>query len=105
MFEKLLGNLDWLFICLGLPAQLLFTSRFVVQWIESERQGKSVMPLAFWYFSISGSIGLLAYGLLRGEPILVLGQALGSVIYLRNLVLIHKPKKVLCQQGQTETTE
>ncbi len=99
MFEKLFANLDMLFICLGLPAQLIFTSRFVVQWLHSEKHKKSVIPTIFWWLSLAGSIGLLSYGLLRGEPILVLGQSMGSAIYARNLVLISREK------SNPETTE
>lgn len=92
MFEKLFSNLDMLFICLGLPAQLIFTSRFVVQWLHSEKHKKSMVPNVFWWLSLAGSLGLLSYGLLRGEPILILGQSMGSAIYTRNLVLIAREK-------------
>ena len=92
MLKELLGNLDLLFICIGLPAQLIFFSRFLVQWIVSEKHGKSVMPVSFWYLSIGGSVGLFTYGILRGEPVLVIGQAIGSIVYIRNLILIAREK-------------
>jgi lipid-A-disaccharide synthase-like uncharacterized protein len=77
----------------GLLAQLLFTARFVVQWIVSEKLGKSVIPLAFWFLSMGGGTMLLVYGLVRREPIIILGQGLAVFIYMRNLMLIFKPKK------------
>lgn len=93
MLTELWAKMDILFICLGLPAQTLFTCRFAVQWYVSEKQGKSVIPLSFWYLSLGGSIGLCVYGLIRHEPILVFGQMFNCVIYFRNLILIHKNKK------------
>ena len=70
--------------------QLLFSARFVVQWLKSEKEKKSVIPTAFWYFSISGGIVLLTYALYKQDPVFILGQALGLFIYLRNLQLIRK---------------
>lgn len=70
--------------------QLLFSARFVVQWLKSEKEKKSVIPTAFWYFSISGGIVLLTYALHKQDPVFILGQALGLFIYLRNLQLIRK---------------
>ena len=85
--EKMQDNL---FLFVGLPAQIAFMSRFVVQWIASERAGKSVIPLAFWYFSLIGSLGLTTYFIARFEPLGVLGQSLPCMIYVRNLVLIYR---------------
>jgi len=93
MYEKLSENLDLWFILLGLPAQVAFTARFLVQWIASERKKSSIIPVAFWYLSIAGSLGLLAYGLIRGEPVLIIGQFFGSIVYLRNLTLIARQKR------------
>jgi len=75
-------------IALGLVAQLLFFSRFLIQWMVSERRGMSVVPPAFWYLSLGGSFLLLAYAVHIKDPIFILGQATGSVVYIRNLVLI-----------------
>ncbi|MFM9974351.1 MAG: lipid-A-disaccharide synthase N-terminal domain-containing protein [Beijerinckiaceae bacterium] len=86
----------------GVLAQLLFTARFVVQWIVSERMGKSVVPLAFWFLSMGGGIMLLVYGLVRREPIIILGQGLAVFIYMRNLVLIFRPKKKTALGGQSD---
>lgn len=80
------GEFWW--VVFGLAGQLLFTARFLVQWLASERARRSVMPVAFWYFSIGGGMILLAYALYRRDPVFVLGQSMGLSIYLRNLWLI-----------------
>ena len=72
----------------GLGAQLIFTARFLVQWIESEREGRSVIPVAFWVLSVVGGLMTLFYGFARRDAIIILGQLLSLVIYGRNLVLI-----------------
>lgn len=76
-------------VLFGFAAQLMFTARFLVQWIASERARQSVMPVAFWYFSLAGGVMLLTYALWRRDPVFILGQALGVVIYARNLWFIH----------------
>jgi lipid-A-disaccharide synthase-like uncharacterized protein len=80
-------QLDW-WIVLGFAAQALFTMRFLVQWIASERAGRSVVPLAFWIFSIGGGVLLFLYALYRRDPVFILGQGLGVFIYLRNLYFV-----------------
>jgi lipid-A-disaccharide synthase-like uncharacterized protein len=75
-------------VILGFAAQALFTMRFVVQWIASERERKSVIPVAFWFFSIGGGVLLLVYALYRRDPVYIAGQALGLVVYVRNLYFI-----------------
>lgn len=75
-------------VILGFVAQGLFTMRFVVQWIASERARKSVIPVAFWFFSIGGGILLLIYALYRRDPVFIAGQSLGLVVYFRNLYFI-----------------
>lgn len=85
------GEFWWVMI--GLGGQLLFTARFLVQWIASERAGRSVVPLAFWYFSVIGGIVLFAYALYRKDPVFILGQSMGLFIYLRNLWLIYAEKR------------
>jgi lipid-A-disaccharide synthase-like uncharacterized protein len=79
-------------VILGFVAQGFFTMRFVVQWIASERARRSVIPVAFWFFSIGGGALLLVYALYRRDPVFIAGQALGLVVYLRNLyfIAIHK---------------
>jgi len=74
----------------GLAGQALFFSRFLVQWIVSEREKKSVIPLSFWWFSIAGGLTLLAYALHKQDPVFILGQSCGVFIYLRNLHLLKK---------------
>jgi len=71
----------------------MFTGRFLVQWIASERARRSVMPLAFWYFSLAGGAMLLAYAIYRLDPVFILGQSLGVFIYTRNLWLIQAEKR------------
>jgi lipid-A-disaccharide synthase-like uncharacterized protein len=89
-------NLDmprgWL--ALGLIGQALFSGRFLVQWIASERRKASVVPTAFWWFSIGGGVCLLTYAIYRGDPVFILGQSAGLIVYCRNLVLLRRQKKV-----------
>ena len=85
--DVFIKRLDW-WVLLGVIAQAMFTMRFVVQWIASERAGKSVVPLAFWFFSIGGGLLLLIYALYRRDPVFIAGQALGLVVYVRNLYFI-----------------
>ena len=80
-------RLDW-WVLVGVIAQGLFTMRFVVQWIASERAGKSVIPLAFWIFSIFGGVLLLVYALYRKDAVFIAGQAFGVFVYLRNLYFV-----------------
>lgn len=81
-------------IVLGFVAQACFTMRFVVQWIASERARRSVVPVAFWFFSLLGGVLLLVYSIHREDPVFIAGQALGLIIYGRNLWLIAGEKKV-----------
>jgi lipid-A-disaccharide synthase-like uncharacterized protein len=86
--------MDWsdstMWLVLGLAGQAAFFSRFLVQWIASEREGRSVVPTAFWYLSLIGSVILFAYAIHRREPVFLLGQTVGSFVYIRNLVLIQR---------------
>lgn len=75
-------------VLLGFIAQGMFTMRFVVQWIASERARRSVIPVAFWFFSVGGGALLLIYAISRQDPVFIAGQGLGLVIYIRNLWLI-----------------
>ena len=84
-----------LWIILGLFAQFLFFMRFFVQWIVSEKKGESIIPISFWYFSIAGSLLLLIYSIYRKDVVFILGQSVGSLIYMRNLILIYKRGKAL----------
>ncbi|GAB1352357.1 MAG TPA: lipid-A-disaccharide synthase N-terminal domain-containing protein [Candidatus Rifleibacterium sp.] len=84
-----------LWLIVGLLGQLLFSMRFLVQWVASEKHKKSIIPISFWYFSIGGSFLLLAYAIKRQDPVFILGQSMGFVIYIRNLVLIDREKRGL----------
>ena len=76
----------------GFAGQALFSARFIVQWIASEARKQSVIPLAFWYFSLAGGLFLLIYAILRHDPVFILGQAAGLVVYVRNLILIYRQR-------------
>jgi lipid-A-disaccharide synthase-like uncharacterized protein len=82
---------EWRWLLLGISGQALFSLRFIVQWLHSERAGHCVIPPSFWLLSLLGSVALLAYGAYRCDPIIVLGQLPGTAIYLRNLVLLRRP--------------
>lgn len=75
-------------VALGFVAQAFFTMRFVVQWIASERARKSIIPVAFWFFSIGGGVLLLIYALYRRDPVFIAGQAFGLLVYFRNVYFI-----------------
>ena len=87
--ETFIDKFDF-WLAFGLIAQLLFAARFVVQWISSERAGKSVVPMAFWFCSMGGGLMTLVYGVVKREPVIILGQALATIIYIRNIMLIRK---------------
>lgn len=82
----------------GFIGQACFSCRFLLQWVASERQRKSIIPLAFWYFSLAGGSILLIYAIARRDPVFITGQASGLFIYLRNLYLIKKEKNITQQQ-------
>jgi len=79
-------------VLLGFVAQAMFTMRFLVQWIASERAGRSVIPLAFWMFSIGGGLLLLVYALYRKDPVFIAGQAFSVFVYLRNLYFVMRDR-------------
>ncbi|MDM8568115.1 lipid-A-disaccharide synthase N-terminal domain-containing protein [Thiotrichales bacterium HSG1] len=81
---------ETMWIIIGLTGQVFFSMRFLIQWWQSERQQKSVIPIEFWYFSILGAATLLTYAIYRADPVFILGQSTGLFIYLRNLHLIKK---------------
>lgn len=84
---------EQLMVVIGFAGQGLFAMRFIIQWLTSEKQARSVIPLAFWYFSIGGGAVLLLYALWRKDPVIICGQGLGLFIYVRNLYLISKSSK------------
>ena len=81
---------ETIWIIIGFVGQSLFFMRFFVQWLASEKVGKSVIPHAFWYFSILGGVTLFAYALYRNDPVFILGQSTGLLIYARNLYFVHR---------------
>ena len=92
LHDVFVKQLDF-WVLLGFVAQFLFSMRFIVQWIASERVGRSIVPIAFWFFSIGGGSLLLVYAIQRQDPVFIAGQALGLIIYFRNLWLIFKEKR------------
>lgn len=78
----------------GLVAQAMFSARFLVQWVVSEKKRESVIPLAFWYLSLAGGIMLFCYAVMRKDPVIMLGQGTGIFIYTRNLYLIYRKRRV-----------
>lgn len=86
------SNTIWLVV--GFLGQALFSARFLVQWLASERQKKSVIPVMFWYFSILGGSTLLIYSIHKQDPVFIAGQAGGLLIYARNLYFVIKHGKI-----------
>ena len=88
-----LSTIEIIFLVIGFIGQGLFASRFVFQWIYSEKKGESHIPLIFWYLSIFGGLGLLTYAIFRKDPVIIVGQVFGIFIYVRNLILIYNKDK------------
>ena len=91
-YDVFVQRLDW-WAYIGIIAQALFTGRFVVQWLASEKAGRSVIPFSFWLLSIGGGVLLLVYALYRRDPVFILGQAFGVLIYLRNLTFVLRERR------------
>jgi lipid-A-disaccharide synthase-like uncharacterized protein len=92
--DVFISKLDW-WAWVGLIAQAMFTGRFVVQWLASERAGRSVIPFSFWVLSIAGGLMLLIYALFRRDPVFILGQAFGCLVYFRNVGFVLRERKAL----------
>lgn len=90
---------QWWLLAIGFTGQAFFFMRFFWQWIVSEREKKSIIPISFWYFSLLGSFFLLIYAILRRDIVFIVGQSTGSIIYTRNLYLIHRERKRLQSAG------
>ena len=88
-----LTMVESIWLCIGFFGQGLFFSRWVVQWIASERKAESQIPLAFWYMSLAGGLIVLSYAIYRQDPVFIIGQGTGTFVYLRNLMLIHRHRK------------
>lgn len=91
----------WLLV--GFGGQALFTMRFLVQWLHSERMRRSIVPEAFWYFSLLGGLTLLVYAIHRRDPVFITGQAAGLVIYLRNIHFIRKERRASGAAAELDT--
>ena len=92
VYDVFVARFD-LWLVFGVAAQAVFGARFIVQWITSERAGRSVVPLSFWFLSIVGGLMTLVYGFVRREPVIIIGQGLSTAIYLRNLALIARERR------------
>ena len=90
---SLASHPEQLMIIVGFGGQALFAMRFIIQWLRSEGEGRSVIPVAFWYFSIGGGSVLLLYAIWRQDPVIICGQGLGLFIYLRNLFFIKREQR------------
>ena len=86
-------DIDGGWLAVGFLGQALFSARFLVQWLSSEKMKKSVIPKAFWYFSVAGGATLLAYAIHRQDPVFIVGQAAGLFIYARNLQFLWRERK------------
>jgi len=84
---------DKIWLGIGFIAQGIFAARFIIQWLASERAGKSYVPISFWLVSLAGGILLTAYAVHKLDPVFIVGQGSGLVVYIRNLMLIHKERK------------
>lgn len=94
-----LSTAEWVWLIIGFTGQALFSARFLVQWVSSERQRRSVIPIAFWYFSIAGGLTLLSYAIYRQDPVFILGQSTGVFIYSRNLYFIFRERRQPARAG------
>jgi len=97
-------RVDGFWTVFGLVGQFLFTSRFIVQWLFSERARQSVTPVHFWYLSITGSLMLLAYAIAIKDPVIIVGQAFGFAVYARNLMLLSRERREKSAEGQVEAS-
>lgn len=97
-----LSRIELIWISIGFFGQALFSMRFIIQWIVSERARESVVPLAFWYFSIFGGLTLLSYAIWRQDPVIIVGQLTGLIIYARNLTLIYKKRRRLRRAAERQ---
>lgn len=92
-YVNALSTHEIMWIGIGFLGQFLFMMRFLWQWVQSERQRRSIIPIAFWYFSLAGGMTLFAYAVHRLDPVFITGQSLGLLVYSRNLLLIRREKR------------
>ena len=98
-YVDVLGPRELIWIGVGFAGQFLFMMRFLWQWIQSERQRRSIIPIAFWYFSLAGGMTLFAYAVHRRDPVFITGQMLGLIVYTRNLLLIRRERRAMLPPG------
>lgn len=92
VYDVFVARMD-LWVAFGLAAQLVFGARFILQWLASERAGRSVIPISFWFLSLAGGLMTFAYGLVRREPIIIFGQVVSTAIYLRNIAFVLRERR------------
>lgn len=90
-------------LAIGFTGQAIFTARFLAQWIASERKRDSVVPLAFWWLSLFGGMTLLCYAVHKEDPVIIVGQSMGVLVYVRNLMLVEKKKKRVAKEHRRAT--
>ena len=95
-------TVELIWLTVGFIAQLMFSMRFILQWIASERAKRSIVPEVFWYFSVAGGAMLFAYAIYRLDPVFILGQGMGLLIYARNIHLIWQQKKAPPDGGDAD---
>jgi lipid-A-disaccharide synthase-like uncharacterized protein len=88
-----LFNINIIWLSIGFFGQALFASRFIIQWLASEKVKQSIIPIHFWYCSIGGGLTLLLYAIHRKDPVIIFGQSLGLLVYARNLHFLKKDRK------------
>lgn len=93
-------TVDRVWLAIGFLGQALFASRFLIQWFKSEMEGRSIIPVAFWYCSLGGGVVLLAYAIHKLDPVFIIGQGSGLVVYFRNLYLISRERTALKEAAQ-----
>ena len=92
-------SLETIWLGIGFFGQALFFGRWVVQWIASEKKSESQVPVSFWYMSLIGGLITLAYAIYRQDPVFIAGQGVGSVVYVRNLMLIRRANETKSPAG------
>jgi lipid-A-disaccharide synthase-like uncharacterized protein len=88
-----MSTYEMIWVGVGFVGQSLFFSRWLLQWFVSERKGESQIPVSFWYMSLIGSLVVLAYALHRMDPVFIVGQGVGTLVYIRNIMLVYQARK------------
>ncbi len=95
---------EGMWVTIGLAGQSCFFLRFLVQWIHSEREKRSVVPKTFWYLSLAGAAIVMAYGIFRQDPVIIVGQSTGAIVYIRNLILTRNAETAAVPGPASSTT-